>query len=299
MKTRILVYGSYAVGMTMKCGSFPSAGQTVPGYSFQQFHGGKGSNQAIAAARLGGNVCYVSCVGRDMLGDAAIELFKNEGLDARVKRSETRATGVGFCMVDDIGESRIIIDFGASNEVSSKDIDELRDVLASSQILLTQLESDMDTVLYAARLARSLGVTVILNPAPYRAMPDELIRNVDVITPNETEARQMLGMPADADISDESTAQKLMELGIGKVIITLGKNGALLADENDIQRIPIKRLVTPVDTTGAGDAFAGALVVALSEGKSYADAVSWANEAASLSVTRYGVVESLPYRNEL
>lgn len=299
-KPKIMVFGSYAVGMTMGCKAFPAAGQTVMGGEFQQFHGGKGSNQAIAAARMGGDVCYVSCVGNDNLGDAAMAMFEKEGLNIRVGRSDKTATGVGFVMVDASGENRIIINFGATMDVGRAEIDAVAQELEESEILLMQLEADIDTITYAAQCAKEKGVRVVLNPAPYRDMPKELLANVDVITPNETEAKQILGLSPKADVSAEELGRKLIEMtGIEHVIITLGSQGALLCDAQGIQKVPVLRAVTAVDTTGAGDTFAGALTVALAEGMSYEAAIAMANEAASMSVTRHGVIEGIPFRKEL
>jgi ribokinase len=298
MKPRIMVYGSYAVGMTMRCKVFPAAGQTVPGKDFRQFHGGKGSNQAIAAARLGGDVCYVSCVGKDKLGDAALSLFKEEGLDTRVKISEKNATSVGFVMVEESGQNRIIINFDAPMEIGPADIDAIENELKNCKILLIQLEADIPTVVYAAKKAKEYGVCVVLNPAPYQDLPNEIYSYVDVITPNETEAKQMLGIDPVMDIPPEELGKRLLSTGIKNVIITVGENGAILADAGGITHIPVGRPVAAVDTTGAGDTFAGGLAVALGEGLSIEKAVIFANIAASISVTRHGVVESIPSREE-
>jgi ribokinase len=294
-----MVYGSYAVGMTMHCKVFPAAGQTVLGKNFQQFHGGKGSNQAIAAARLGGDVCYVSCVGRDKLGDAALALFKEEGLDIRVKISDKNATSVGFVMVEESGENRIIINFDAPMEVCPADIDALEDEWKNCKILLLQLEADIPTVMYAAKKAKEHGVCVILNPAPYQELSKEIYAYLDVITPNETEAKQMLGIDPDTDISPEELGKKLLSTGVKEVIVTIGENGAILANAGGISRIPVGRTVAVADTTGAGDTFAGGLAVALGEGLSIEKAVGFANTAAGISVTRHGVVESIPLREEV
>jgi len=299
MKPRIIVYGSYAVGMTMHCKTFPEPGQTVLGHDFQQFHGGKGSNQAIAAARLGGDVCYISCVGKDMLGDAALALFKNEGLDIRVKISEKNKTSVGFVMIDESGENRIIITFDAPNEICPADIDSLKDEWKKSKILLMQLESDIPTIIYAARCAREHGVRVILNPAPYQNLPEEIYEYLDVITPNESEAKQMLGIDPGENVSPEELGKKLLSKKVKEVIVTIGEKGAILANSAGITQIPVGSSVKAVDTTGAGDTFAGGLAVALGEGLSMEKSIIYANTAASISVTRHGVVESIPFRDEV
>jgi ribokinase len=295
-----MVYGSYCVGMTMSCKVFPEKGQTVLGGNFNQLHGGKGSNQAIAASRLGGDVCFVSCVGKDSLGDAAVALFQEEGIRSRVKRSEKNPTGVGFVMVDETGQNRIIINFDAVMEVGPQDIDALESEWEGCKVLLMQFEADLNTVAWAAKRARERGVCVILNPAPYQPFPEALLESVDIITPNETEAKQMLGMEAAAEVSAEELGKKLIaSTGIKEVIITLGENGALLANKDGIQHIPADKSFIPVDTTGAGDTFAGALAVAIGEGLPLDKAILFANTAASISVTKYGVVESIPSRDEV
>ncbi|GHV75293.1 ribokinase [Spirochaetia bacterium] len=300
MKSRIMVYGSYCVGMTMSCKTFPAKGQTVLGKDFCQLHGGKGSNQAIAAARLGGDVCFVSCVGKDSLGDAAIALFKEEGIRSRVKRSEKNATGVGFVMVEESGQNRIIINFDAVMEVGPEDIDALENEWADCKVLLMQFEADLPTVAYAAKRAKEKGVCVILNPAPYQPFPEELLKSVDIITPNETEAKQMLGIAPDAGIPPEELGKKLLaSTGIKEIIITLGEEGALLVNKAGMRHIPADKSFIPVDTTGAGDTFAGGLAVAIGEGLPLDKAIAFANTAASISVTKYGVVESIPSREDV
>jgi ribokinase len=295
-----MVYGSYCVGMTMSCKTFPAAGQTVLGNGFSQLHGGKGSNQAIAAVRLGGDVCFVSCVGKDGLGDAAMVLFHDEGLRSRVKRSDTHPTGVGFVMVEESGQNRIIINFDAVMEVGPADIDALEDEWAGCEVLLMQFEADLRTVAYAAKRAKARGVRVILNPAPYQPFPEELLKSVDIITPNETEAKQMLSMAPDTEIPAEELGKKLLaSTGIKEIIITLGEQGALLANKDGMRRIPADKSFVPVDTTGAGDTFAGGLAVAIGEGLPLDKAIGFANTAASISVTKYGVVESIPSRGEV
>ena len=300
MKPRIIVYGSYAVGMTMHCKIFPGAGQTVLGHGFQQFHGGKGSNQAIAAARLGADVCYITCVGKDKLGEAALALFKEEGLDTRVKISQKNKTSVGFVMLDESGENRIIINFDAPMEICPADIDALKDEWKNCKILLMQLESDISTINYAAKQAKAHGVRVILNPAPYQELPEEIFKYLDVITPNEIEAKQMLGINPDVDVSPEELGKKLLSTtGVNEVIVTVGEKGAVIANARGVTQIPVGRTVKAVDTTGAGDTFAGGLAVALGEGFPMEKAVVFANTAASISVTKSGVIESIPFRDEI
>ena len=296
----VAVIGSYAVGMTIACSHFPAAGETVPGRDFEMMHGGKGSNQAVAAARLGGNVLFAGCVGRDSFGDMCMDLMKEEGISGNyIVRSETgRSTGVGLIYVNEEGENEIVIDFAANEELSGADIDRMLPALKECSLVLMQLEINMDTVVYTAEKCRELGIPFVLNPAPYRQMPAELAGFCDYLIPNQTEARLMLGLDARSDISDEEAASRIWKMGAGCVIMTLGADGALIVDGNGMTKVDGIR-VDAVDTTGAGDTFCGSFCVALSEGKDTREAVSLAVKAAGLSVTKYGVIQSIPYRKDV
>lgn len=285
--------------MTMMVDCFPVEGETVNGKNFQQLHGGKGSNQAIAAARLGGNVTYVGCVGNDDFGNNAFQLWDDEGINRKhVKHSEKCPTGVGFVTVDAKGENIISIDLSANFDLTGKDIEGMADLIKSSKVLLMQLEMSDDAVLSAARIAHENGVTVVLNPAPYRPMSQELLDCVDYLTPNETEAKRIVGLEPDAEISEQKLSEKLLAAGLKNVVITWGKRGAFISTEKEKKFLTVKS-VPRVDSTGAGDTFSAALTVALSEGKSLDGAVTFANSAATLAVTKYGVIESMPHRNDV
>ena len=295
----ITVVGSYAVGMTMKTKRFPICGETLLGKDFAALHGGKGSNQAIEAARLGAEVNFIGCVGKDSFGDSAVELFKEEGINCScVKRSKDYSTGVGFIIVDDSGHNIIVIDFGANNDIDRKDIDKAEDAIAKSDILLVQLEICMEAVEYAIEVAKRHGVKVVLNPAPFQPLSDKLLSLIDIITPNETEARLLLGMEPDEKVSEIEIGNKLLAKGVKTAIITLGSKGALIVTKEYNETVPVKE-VKVLDTTGAGDTFSSSLSVALAEGRNLRDAVEFAGAAASLSVMKYGVVPSLPYREEV
>lgn len=299
-KPRIAVIGSYAVGMTMMCQAFPIGGETVPGHDFAAVHGGKGSNQAVAARRAGAEVLYGGCVGRDSFGDGAEALYRAEGIDARFLRRSSRglSTGVGFVIVNAEGENEIVIDFAANNEFSPADVDAMLPELKSCALLLMQLESDLDTVYYAAQKCREHGIPFVLNPAPFRPLPEGLPELCTYLTPNQTEARQLLGLPADDPTEDGEIARRIHALGVKTVIMTLGGDGAMIVTDGVCKRIPGIR-VNAVDTTGAGDTFSAAFCVALAEGKSVEEAVGFANVAAGLAVTKYGVVEGIPTRKEI
>lgn len=298
-KPVITVIGSYAVGMTMKTDRFPVCGETRLGRDFATLHGGKGSNQAIEAARLGAEVNFIGCVGKDPFGDMAIELFKEEGIHCgNVKRSDKFSTGVGFVIVDETGHNIIVIDFGANNDINREDLDKVEGIIAGSDILLVQLEICMEAVEYAVEIAKKHGIKVVLNPAPFQPVNDKLLSGIDIITPNETEARLLLDLKPDQEVPELEIGKKLLSKGVKAAIITLGSRGAMIITGDYNEVVPVKD-VQVLDTTGAGDTFSASLSVAIAEGKSLRDAVEFAGAAASLSVMKYGVVPSLPYREEV
>ncbi len=290
--------GSYAVGMTMSTERMPGPGETILGKDFRQLHGGKGSNQAIGVARLGGTSCYGGCVGTDMFGDNALSKLREEGVNTDcVKRSSEASTGVGFVMVEESGDNRIIIDFGANNHLYPEDIRKMEGIIDGSSYLLLQLEINMTAVEEAVRIAVDKGVPVILNPAPFQRISDEVLGMVTFLTPNESEAALLLG-ENEADLSSEEMCGELFARYKTSVILTVGAEGAVYRTPNGAGRAPC-RSVKACDTTGAGDTFNAALAVALTEGKSLENALAFANVAASISVTRHGVVPSIPFRDEV
>lgn len=299
-QAKIAVIGSYAVGMTMMCKDFPIGGETVPGHDFVAIHGGKGSNQAVAARRAGGNVLYGGCVGNDSFGDAAIRLHEDEGIDTRffLRSKKSMSTGVGFVIVNGKGENEIVIDFGASNEVDRAHIDSMIPELKQCSLLLMQMEIGMDALLYAAQRCREIGLPFVLNPAPFQPLPEGLIGLCDYFTPNQTEARQVLGLSSDDPTDDAEIAKRIHALGVSNVVMTLGSDGAMIVNDEICKRVPGIKVET-VDSTGAGDTFSAAFCVGLSEGKSLEEAVAFANVAAGLSVTKYGVIEGIPFRSEI
>lgn len=297
---KIAVIGSYAVGMTICCEHFPVGGETVPGNQFQVMHGGKGSNQAVAAARMGADVFFGSCVGQDNFGDECFKLYEQEHINADyVKRSQTgQSTGVGLIYVNSAGENEIVIDFAANNELTPEDIENMMPQLKQCELVLMQLEIDLETVAYTAKRCREEGILFVLNPAPFRILPEGLLENCDYVTPNQTEARLLLGLQTEDTLSDEEVARQVYAKGVKNVIMTLGHGGAMIVNDTTCTKIPgIK--VQAVDTTGAGDTFTAALCVALAEGEKLESAVSFANTAAGLAVTKYGVIEAIPYRSDV
>jgi ribokinase len=298
MKPRIAVVGSYAVGMTMSCSRFPKNGETVKGSGFKILHGGKGSNQAIAAARLGGHTIFGGCVGNDQFGTAALEMLERESIDVSfVKKSPEASTGVGFVVVDESGNNEIVIDLGANNLLCPEDIDTMSGAIAGCGILLVQLEANVEAVVRSMEIAHKHGLLTILNPAPYQPIPDSVVKLASIITPNETEAAEMLGLGRGASLSGRELAGKLYEKFGVTAVVTLGRDGAhIRSSDIDETTLPTYEIEV-VDTTGAGDTFSAALAVGLGEGRDLRSAVDFANKAASHSVAVAGVVESIPTRD--
>jgi len=290
--SRILVVGSYNTGLSMRVDRMPRVGETVLGMGYAEGPGGKGSNQAVAAARLGGRVSFVGCVGEDRFGNEAMELWKKEGVDSRyVKRSQLH-TGLGFVVVEKSGNNAISVDPGANADIDENDVEAAIADAPRGSVLLLQLEIPVKTVIAAVRAGKSRGLKVILNPAPpsIRRLP---LRGVDILTPNEVEFKELTGKSTPRKGSDG-----LLGKGVGVVIVTLGERGAYVqTDRISFTQVPPR--VRAVDTTGAGDAFNGALAVAISEGKEIREAVRFANAAGALTVTKREVIPALPRRDEV
>lgn len=294
----ILVIGSSNTDMVAFVNHIPVPGETVLGDGFLVNPGGKGANQAVGAARLGKDVTFCCMTGQDDNGRAAKALFDKEGMNTSyVFSTPEKASGVALIAVDEKGENSIVVASGANNELKPSDIDRIDDI-GKYSIILTQLETPLDTVCHIGELAGACGVKFVLNPAPARALPEALLKCVDIITPNETEAEIITGIKVDDEASALKSARKLCDMGVKNVIITMGGKGAFVYADGMYETVPAFK-VTPVDTTAAGDVFNGALCVALSEGKSLRDAVVFASAAASISVTRAGAQASAPYRDEV
>lgn len=289
----ITVVGSYLTGLTMNVEHLPRPGETLVGSGYSEGPGGKGSNQAIAARRLGGRVNFVGCVGEDRYGDYALELWRREGVSTEFVRRSKLSTGLGFVIVDATGANAITIDPGANSDLSPFDAQRAQRAISKSGVLLLQLEIPRETALAAAKIAKASGATVILNPAPAAKGVNLDLRDVDILTPNEQEFKEMTGTD---DL--EAGAGKLLSAGPWAVVTTLGHRGAQVVTGADSYSVPAPR-VKAVDTTGAGDAFNGALAVALSEGEKLRQAVTFANCAGALCVTKREVIPSLPTRAEL
>ena len=294
----ILVIGSSNTDLVVNVDSIPKPGQTVLGDSFFVNPGGKGANQAVGAARLGKDVSFCCKTGEDDYGRAAKELFAKEGMDTSfVFSTPDHPSGVALIAVDRNGENSIVVASGANMNLLPEDIDRIGR-FSRFDIVLSQLEIPLQTVEYIAGKARTDGVKFVLNPAPACKLPDFLLSCVDILTPNETEAEIISGIKVTDTESAAAAARKIMETGVGQVIVTLGSKGALLCSDKEQTLVPAFK-VRAVDTTAAGDIFNGALCVALSEGKEMVNAIRFASAASSISVTRKGAQASAPYRNEV
>lgn len=299
MPERISVVGSLNMDLVVRSPRIPQPGETIIGYEWHTIPGGKGANQTVAAARMGGLVSMVGRVGGDAFAQPLMENLADCGVDhTHVTRDLEAATGVALITVDDEGENTIVVASGANKQLSPQDVEAAEDLIAASKVLLLQLESPLETVMRAAQLANMHSVTVVLNPAPARQLPVELLSLVDVLVPNESETALLTGLPVSSPEELESAAGALLEKGIGTVILTLGAQGALLAEAGGFVRVPAFK-VDPVDTTAAGDAFMGAFGVALAEEKPVAEAVRWGNAAGALAATKLGAQTSLPSREEV
>ena len=299
MKHKIFVVGSANTDMVVRSGHIPVPGETVLGGEFLMNPGGKGANQAVAAARLGGNVIFVARVGDDLFGRQDIEGYNKEGIDTRfISVDPVAPSGVALIMVDGKGENCISVAKSANDTLTPEHIKLVEPHFGSNDFLLMQLETPLETVTYTAAAARAKGMTVILNPAPGRSLPRELLVNVNIIIPNETEAELITGVHIDDEASARRAADFIADMGVGTVIITMGCKGVFVRQSGICDFIPAHKVVAS-DTTAAGDTFCGAFTVALSEGRTVAEAVRFGNSAAAISVTRVGAQSSVPTREEL
>jgi ribokinase len=296
---KIAVIGSYGVGMTMRVPRFPAAGETLSGGRYSAGPGGKGSNQAIGAARLGAAVSLLTAVGPDQLGYEARELWARERIDASRVITGVNATMVGFILVEDSGENRIAIAPGALEELTPAHVEAFRAHIADADIVIISMEIPLPTVTAALRVAHEEGTRTLLNPAPATALPEETWAFIDVLTPNQTEAPILLGLDLNHGLSNEELVTALHERTGAVVIMTLGSAGALLHDGDNLVALPPTPAPRIVDTTGAGDSFTAALAVALAEGQTIRAATRFAAAAGSHAVTIEGVIDSLPMRGDI
>ena len=295
----IVVVGSTNTDMVIKTSKLPLPGETILGGEFLMNPGGKGANQAVAAARLGGKVTLVAKTGEDIFGRQTKSLFESENLDTEFLFSDSESpSGIALITVDSHAENCIVVAPGANARLVRQDIDLAAAAIQNAEIVLMQLEIPLDTVIYATEIAFKAGKKVILNPAPAQPLPIELLEKLYMITPNETEAELLTGIHVTDQISAESAARVLLGKGVQVVVVTLGNKGALLVTPDICKLIPGYQ-VEAIDTTATGDCFNGALAVAISEDAGLIKAVGFANKAASISVTRMGAQASAPYRSEV
>lgn len=299
MSGRIMVLGSVNTDLVLRCARLPRPGQTVGGHDFQSLPGGKGANQAVAAARLGAEVGFIGCVGDDDFGQRAREGLRREGLDTtHLHQVAGASTGVAMILVDEAGQNCIALSAGANAALSPAQVEAARPAIEAAALLICQLESPLPVVLHGIALARAAGVPVLLNPAPMQPLPAGLLDQVDVLVPNESEAAALLGLPPDAPFDAAEVAERLRALGPSTVIVTLGAGGVQLAADGLNLHLPAPA-VQAVDTTGAGDTFIGAWAAARCRGEGLREAIAFAQRAAALSVTRAGAQAAMPYPHEL
>jgi len=295
---RIIVIGSTNVDMVVKTDKHPLPGETRLGGIFFMNAGGKGANQAVAAARMGANVTFVTKVGNDIFGEQSIAGFKKERINTDfVFVDDSSSTGTALIVVNKEGENSIVVAPGANARLLPRDIDQVHD-FEEAGIILIQLEIPMETISAVVKKALVNNQKVIINPAPAQKLADELLNGLFLITPNETEASLLTGISVEDDDTAGEAARIFLKRGVKNVIITLGKKGAYFQNENVSLRINAP-VVTAIDTTAAGDTFSGALAVALTEKMSWEEAIKFAVATASISVTRLGAQASIPYRSEI
>jgi ribokinase len=284
----------------MRVERLPTTGETVLGKGYRMDYGGKGSNQAVGCARLGADVALVAKIGDDAFADMALELYRDEGVDVTyLKQTSEAPTGVGFIMVEEgSGRNCISIDPGANDLLTAAEVYQSDGALKSAAVVIAQLEIPVSAAEAALQLGREQGLITILNPAPVRPLSNSLLRMVDVLTPNQVEAKILAGQSANAVLPPEDAARELIRRGVRQVVMTLGEEGAVLVNESSCQYFPAIR-VKAVDTTGAGDAFNAGLATALASGSPLMDAVKFAVVTGGLAVTKDGVIASLPRRDDV
>ena len=299
-KKWVTVLGSFVADLAFRTNRIPVWGETLMGNEFKLGPGGKGSNQAVAAARAGGRVSFISKLGPDLFGDMARALYKSEGIDTQFLFTTQSATGAAAIIIDaHKGENAIIVVPGACFEVTAEEVDQARALIAGSAIFVAQLELPLPVVEHGLTLAHSLGVPTILNPAPAAPLPESIYRHIDYITPNESEAAALTGVPVSTVADAEKAADAFLARGVPNAIITLGAQGVFVKNAQVRAHVPAVNAGKVVETTGAGDAFNGGFAVALSEGMGLVEAARFGCAAAGISITRPGTAPSMPTRAEI
>jgi len=300
MAARIAILGIFVVDATFRTPRLPRMGETVIGESVALSPGGKGSNQAVAAARLGAAVQFISRIGRDSFADMGLAAWAEAGVEPLVARSDTAATGAAAVLVEAAsGENAIVVCTGAAAEISEADVDAAARAIRSAAVFMTQFEQPLPAAARALTIAREAGVATVLNPAPAADAPGDMLRLSDYVTPNEAEAEALTGLSVEDEEGARRAAATLRERGAGAAVITLGPRGALYDGPEGVVPVPAFDAGPVVETTGAGDAFNGAFAVALAEGRDPVAAVRFGCAAAGISVTRPGTARSMPERAEV
>lgn len=298
---RVTVMGSFVADLTFRTPRLPKWGETILGSAFRLGPGGKGSNQAVAAARLDGSVAFITKLGRDAFAELARRTYTQERINTEfVLETTLNETGGAAIIVDQAtGENAIVVLPGACFHLTPEEVERARSIIEHSAIFVTQLELPLSTVAHGLKFARDLGVTTILNPAPAQALPDDVYRLCDYLIPNESEAAALAGMPVSTIAEAQNAADSLLMRGVHNVVITLGAQGALVKNATWLEHVPAFDAGPLVETTGAGDAFTGAFAVGLAEGMDVVAATRFACAAAGISVTRPGTAPSMPRRAEV
>jgi ribokinase len=299
VQSHLVVIGSSNTDLVIRCRQLPRRGETIIGGDFRIHHGGKGANQAVAAARAGARVTLVGNIGRDPFGDAAIQQLQRERIDTRfIVRSKTSPSGVALILVDARGENLIGVAPGSNLELSPRDVRAAESAICAARCVVVQLEVSMAAVREAMKLARRHHVPIVLNPAPAQKVPTTLLRQAKFLTPNESELAALTDQPTRTKSQIERGAGRLHSVGVQHVLVTCGARGVCWCSETGTCWFPVPR-VKAVDTVGAGDCFSGALATAIAEGRTVEDAIRFAVAAAAISVTRAGAQPSMPRRREI
>ncbi len=297
--SRILVVGSINMDLVTRVSKTPKIGETILGSGFKQIPGGKGANQAVAIARLGGDVSMIGMVGADSFGDTLLQAMEKDGVDiSGIGRCKDISTGIATIIVDDNANNSIIVVSGANFKLTKGELDSNRGLYEKSDFIVHQLETPLETVEYSLKLSKELGKTTILNPAPAKFLSDGIIKNVDYLIPNETELEILTGMEINSREDILEAAQKMMDKGVKKLIVTLGSKGALYVDRDGFREYGVYK-VDAVDTTAAGDSFIGGFVAAFSKGESLEKSMDFAAKVGAITVTMEGAQTSLPTLDEV
>ena len=296
----IVVFGSFVVDLTSRSKGLPVPGQTILGSSFKLGPGGKGSNQAVAAHRAGADVTLVTKVGKDVFSSVALDFYRGEGMKTEyILQDPEGETGAAVIMVDEVSaQNEIVVVPGACGRITDADVEKCRSLIEGASILLLQHEINFDAQRKVIDIAHKAGVRIVLNPAPAVEVPEEVLKKIDAVTPNETEAQVLTGVEVKTQADAEKAAELFLEKGVKNVVITMGALGAFATDGKRSEMLP-RLQVNAIDTTGAGDAFNGGFVMALSEGKDLFEALRYGNVTGALSVTKLGTAPSMPTRAEI